>query len=47
MTDEQSKRAEQVALFRYGLIADFLHPAPEDAAHSLHERLRQKASGSY
>jgi putative transposase len=47
MNDEQSKRAEQVALFRYGLIADFLHPAPEEAAQSLHERMRQKATGSY
>jgi transposase InsO family protein len=47
MNDEQSKRAEQVALFRYGLIAEFLNPSPEDAGQSLHERMRQKAAGSY
>jgi len=29
------------------LIADFLPPSPEAAGQSLHERLRQKAAGSY
>jgi len=47
MNDEQSTRAEQVALFRYGLIADFLHPSPEDAGQSVHELMRRKAAGSY
>ncbi len=47
MNDERSKRAEDVALFRYGLIADFLHPPAEQASKKLYERLREKAVGSY
>jgi transposase InsO family protein len=47
MNDERSKRAEAVALFRYGLIADFLHPPAEQASTKLYARLREKAVGSY
>jgi transposase InsO family protein len=47
MDDEKSKRAEEVALFRYGLIGDFLHPPPEEVDKSLYQRLRDKAAGSY
>ena len=35
MNDEKSKRLEQVALFRYGLIADFLHPPAEQTGQKL------------
>ena len=45
MNDDTSKRAEAVALFRYGLIADFLHPPAEQADKTLYERLREKAAG--
>ena len=47
MNDDKSKRAEHVALFRYGLIADFLHPPAEEADQTLYQRLRHKAAGSY
>jgi len=47
LEDEKYKRAEEVALFRYGLIADLLHPSAEDVEKSLYTRLREKAAGSY
>ena len=47
MEGDKSKRAEEVALFRYGLIADFLHPPAEEATKKLYERLRAKAAGSF
>jgi len=47
LEDDKSKRAEEVALFRYGLIADFLHPPAEEASKKLYERLRAKAAGSF
>lgn len=47
MEDERSKRAEEVALFRYGLISDFLHPPGEETCRKLYQRLREKASQSY
>ena len=47
MDDPKSTRAEAVALFRYGLIADLLHPDAEDAGKKLYERLREKATGAY
>jgi putative transposase len=50
MNDDESRRAnraEEIALFRYGLISDVLHPAAEDEGRRLYERLREKASKSY
>jgi len=43
---QRAERAEQIALFRYGLISDLLHPEPEDV-RPLYERLRDKAAKSY
>ena len=42
---EQNERAEQVALFRYGVIADLVHLDPQ--AQGLYERIRYKANQSY
>ena len=47
MNDDTSKRLDAVALFRYGLIADVLHPPAEQADKTLYARLREKAAGSY
>ncbi len=50
MRDDESKRAEraeQIALFRYGLISDLVHPAAGDEQRRLYERLRDKAARSY
>jgi putative transposase len=44
---ERDKRAEEVALFRYGLISDVLRPADGDGPIKLYERLRDKARRSY
>jgi putative transposase len=44
---ERDKRAEEVALFRYGLISDVLRPVDGDEAIKLYERLRDKARRSY
>jgi putative transposase len=49
MHDDRSareRRAEEVALFRYGLISDLLRPDNGDAT-PLYERLRKKAGRSY
>lgn len=46
MKDPRTEHAEKVALFRYGLIADLLQPAPDDG-RKLYERLKEKASKSY
>jgi transposase InsO family protein len=46
MKDIRTDHAEKVALFRYGLIADLLQPAP-DEGRKLYERLREKAAKSY
>jgi transposase InsO family protein len=43
----RAERAEQVALFRYGLISDLVHPAVGDEGRRLYERLREKAAKSY
>src|SRR5450432_733309 len=41
-------RAEQIALFRYGLISDVIRPADtHDENKTLYERLREKAARSY
>jgi len=48
MQDDETRRAEraeQIALFRYGLISDLVHPG--DDARRLYERLRDKAAKSY
>lgn len=47
MDDPRNKHAEEVALFRYGLIADLLHPDGDSAGKKLYERLREKADKSY
>jgi len=47
MDDPRNKQAEEVALFRYGLIADLRHPDGDSAGKKLYERLREKASKSY
>jgi transposase InsO family protein len=47
MDDPRNKHAEDVALFRYGLIADILRPDGEDADKKLYQRLRKKAGKSY
>lgn len=43
-TDERRQKREQVALFRYGLIAELLHLAPGEG---LYEKLDEKAAKSY
>ena len=50
MRDDETRRAEraeQIALFRYGLISDLVHPAAGDETRRLYERLRDKAGKSY
>ncbi len=47
MDDIKRTHAEQVALFRYGLVADLLHPPDDAVKKSLQERLREKAARSY
>lgn len=50
MRDDETRRAEraeQIALFRYGLISDLVHPAAGDEQRRLYERLREKAAKSY
>lgn len=44
---ERDKRAEEIALFRYGLISDLLRPADGETAIKLYQRLRDKARRSY
>src|SRR5215471_13894165 len=43
----RAERAEQIALFRYGLISDLVHPAAGEEQRRLYERLRDKAAKSY
>jgi hypothetical protein len=43
--DEEVKRIEEVALFRYGLIADLVHLTP--GTKGLHRLLLKKADGDY
>lgn len=43
----RERRAEEIALFRYGLISDLIRPADPDDPLKLYERLRQKAGSSY
>lgn len=43
--DEEIKRIEEVALFRYGLIADLVHLRP--GTQGLYQRLLKKAEGDY
>jgi transposase InsO family protein len=43
--DEEMKHIEEVALFRYGLIADLVHLRPGDKG--LYEKLEKKAEGDY
>jgi putative transposase len=48
MRDDETRRAErveQIALFRYGLISDLVHPG--DDTRRLYERLRDKSDKSY
>jgi putative transposase len=48
-TSARERRAEEIALFRYGLISDLVRPADGDASPrpKLYERLREKAARSY
>jgi len=45
MDDEKTKRSEEVALFRYGLIADLTHLEP--GARGLYRLLEEKAAKDY
>jgi putative transposase len=45
MNEEKEKHLQQVALFRYGLIADLIHLPP--GSKGIYERLRQKAEPQY
>ena len=45
MNDQETKRIQEMALFRYGVIADLLHLAPGEK--SLSERLKEKAAADY
>lgn len=50
MRDDETKRAEraeQIALFRYGLISDLLHAESSEQQRPLYVRLRDKAAKSY
>ena len=49
MDDPRNQHAEEVALFRYGLIADLLHADgdSDSAGKKLYGRLREKADKSY
>ena len=50
MRDDETKRAEraeQMALFRYGLISDLLHAGGDEPERPLYVRLRDKAQKSY
>jgi transposase InsO family protein len=46
-TEARTKRIEEIALFRYGLISDVLRPADGETSRKLYERLRDKAARSY
>ena len=46
MTDESQSHENQVALFRYGLIADLIH-LPRQRGSGLEEKLRQKCKQHY
>jgi putative transposase len=45
MDEQQKKRAEEVALFRYGLIADFVHLPP--GSKGLYQQMKEKAAKEY
>lgn len=45
MTDEEKKRIEEVALFRYGVIADFVHLPPGEKG--LYRRMEEKAAQEF
>lgn len=44
-TEEEKKRADEVALFRYGVIADLIHLAP--GTKGLYELIAKKADAEY
>ncbi|MDJ0766140.1 MAG: DDE-type integrase/transposase/recombinase [Myxococcota bacterium] len=46
MKDGVDKRADDIALFRYGVIADLIH-LPRGTGSGLYERLREKSELSY
>jgi putative transposase len=46
-TPARDRRAEEIALFRYGLISDLIRPADGDTSIKLYQRLRDKARRSY
>ena len=45
MNEQEKKRAEEVALFRHGLLGDVLHLPP--GHKGLYEKLQKKAEGEY
>jgi putative transposase len=45
--EARAKRAEEIGLFRYGLISDLIRPDDGDPPLTLYERLRAKAGRSY
>ncbi len=45
MNDEQQKRIEQIALFRFGVLGDLVHLAPGERA--IFEQLKEKAERDY
>jgi transposase InsO family protein len=46
-TDGRARRAEEIGLFRYGLISDLIRPEGGEASITLYQRLREKAGRSY
>jgi len=46
-TPARERRAEEIGLFRYGLISDVIRSADGDASIKLYERLREKAAHAY
>jgi putative transposase len=45
--EARARRAEEIGLFRYGLISDLIRPDDGDPPLTLYERLRAKAGRSY
>jgi len=45
--DGRARRAEEIGLFRYGLISDLVRPEGGEAPLELYKRLREKAGHSY
>ena len=46
-TNDETKLAQEVALFRFGLIADLVHPKDGEDEESKQQKLEKKAAGEY